>query len=140
MIEKLKSKDLEEAAEVYIKGLSMEKPEGYATLKETVNKLRKINCLVHKSKNEIDGLVTFKEDKNSITIDFICSLRLRKGIGKKLMKELISYSKRNKINIICSTVSSKDKRVIKFYDSLGFKKYGKYHKNKLLLYKIKLNL
>ena len=53
MIEKLKSKDLEEAAEVYIKGLSMEKPEGYATLKETVNKLRKINCFLFSIAQEI---------------------------------------------------------------------------------------
>lgn len=140
MIEKLKRKDIEETAKVYIKGLSMEKPKGYSTLKETINNLKKLNCFVHKSKKKIDGLITFKKRKDNITIDFICSLKLRKGIGRKLMNKLIRYSIDNKVNIIYSNVSNKDKRVLKFYDSLGFKKYGKFHRNKLLLYKIKLNL
>lgn len=139
MIEKLKGKDIEETAKVYIKGLSMEKPKGYATLKETINNLKKLKCFIHKSKNKIDGLVTFKKRGDKIIIDFICAIKLRKGIGKELMNKLIKYSIKNKINVLYSTVSSKDKRVLKFYDFFGFKKYGEYYKNKLLLYKIKWN-
>ena len=36
MIEKLKLKDVREAAKVYNKGLQMEIPKGYATLDETI--------------------------------------------------------------------------------------------------------
>jgi GNAT superfamily N-acetyltransferase len=140
MIEKLKNKDIEEAAKAYLKGLSMEKPKGYSTLKETINDLRKLDCFVHKSRGKIDGLITFKKRGKSIILDFICSMKLRKGIGKQLMNKLILYSKRNKIRIIYSNVSGRDKRVIKFYDKIGFIKYGKCRKNNLLLYKIKLNL
>lgn len=141
MIKKLKIKDMKETARIYNKGLQMEIPKGYATLEETIKELKKINCFVHKSKNKIDGLITFKKRKDGIVIDFICSLKLRKGIGKELINKLIVYSINNKINNIYSNVSNKDKRVLKFYDSLGFKKYGEYYENKnLLLYKIKLNL
>ena len=140
MIEKLKKKNIEKAAKVYIKGLSMEKPKGYATLKETINDLGKLNCFVHKSKGKINGLITFKKIKNKAILNFICSLKLRRGIGKRLMKRVIKYSIKNNINYIYSRVSSKDKRVLKFYDSLGFKKYGEQNKNNLLLYKIKLKL
>ena len=119
----------------------MENPKGYATLKETANNLKKLGCFIHKSNNKIDGLITFRKRGNNIILDFICSLKLRKGIGSKLINKLTAYSLSKKINSIYSNVSGKDKRVIKFYHSLGFKKYGeKRSKRGLLLYKIKLSL
>jgi hypothetical protein len=140
MIEKLNKRDLEEAAKIYIKGLSMEKPKGYATLKETISDLKKLNCFIHKTENKIDGLITFNIENKEIIICFICAIKIRKGIGKKLMKRLAVYSLKNKIETIKCIVSSRDKRALGFYQSLGFKKYDKYFKRKnFLLYKIQIN-
>lgn len=140
MIESLEKKDITQTAKVYNKCLSMEIPRGKSTLEETKKKLRKIGCLVYKEKGKIQGLITFKKIKNSINLEFICSLKLRKGIGKSLMKELARIALNNKSGLIYSTVSTKDKRVMKFYNYCGFKKYGQYEskiRKKFILNKIK---
>ena len=137
MIEKLNKKDIRKAALVYKNGISLEIPKGNMQLKECIERLKNIECFVYKNK-KIEGLVSFELIKPVIRLDFICSLKLRKGIGKKLIKKLADYALRKKIKLIYSNVSSKDKRALSFYKYLGFKKYGKYYANKnFLLYKIK---
>ncbi len=139
MIEKLKQKDIIEAAKVYNKGLQMEIPKGYATLNETIKHLKEVRTFVYKENQKIKGLISFKEkSKGKIQMDFICVLVLRKGIGKKLMKKLADFAVKEKINFIYSNVSSKDKRVMNFYENCGFKIYGKYFSGKtFMLYRIK---
>lgn len=139
MIEKLKKKDIVEAAKVFNKGLSMEIPKGYATLDETTALLNKIHTFVHKTNSKIDGLLSFEyKNKDKIKIKFICALNLRKGIGKKLIKKLVNFALRKRIKFIYSNVSTKDKRVMKFYESCGFKKYGQYYARKdFLLHRVK---
>ena len=61
MIEKLKQKDLKEAAIVYNKGLQMEIPKGYATLNETIKHLKEVHTFVYKEDKKIKGLISFKE-------------------------------------------------------------------------------
>ena len=137
MIKKLNKKDIKKAALVYQKGLSLEIPKGNMQLKECIERLKNIECFIYKNK-KIEGLISFELIKSVIRLDFICSLKLRKGIGKKLMKKLADYALRKKIKFIYSNVSSKDKIALKFYKYCGFKKYGKYFANKnFLLYKIK---
>lgn len=125
-IEKLKRKDIAQAAKVYNKGLSMEIPPGKATLEETKITLRKVKCFVYKEKRKIQGLITFTKTGNSIIVEFICSLKLRKGIGRNLMIKMANSALKENVKTVYSNVSSKDKRVINFYDSCGFKKYGQY--------------
>ncbi len=139
MIEKLKQKDVKEAAKVYNKGLQMEIPKGYATLDETIKHLKEVRTFVYKENKKIKGLISFKpKDKNKIKLDFICALVLRKGIGKKLMIKLADFSIKEKIEFIYSNVSSKDKRVMNFYENCGFKIYRRYFSGKnFMLYRIK---
>lgn len=139
MIEELKSKDIEEAMKVYYKGLRMEIPRGNAKLNEIKKHLEEVHTFVYKEKQEIKGLISFRlKEKDKIKIDFICALILRKGIGKSLMKKLADYSIKEKIDFICSNVSSKDKRVMKFYEYCGFKVYERYFSRRnFMLYRIK---
>ncbi len=139
MIERLKKKDIKEAAKVYYKGLQMETPKGRATFDKIIKHLQEVSLFVYKEKGKIKGLVSFTfKEKDKIKMDFICTFELRKGIGKKLMKKLAEFAIRHKVEFIYSNVSSQDKRVIKFYESLGFKKYGRYFVNKnFMLYRIK---
>lgn len=139
MIEKLKKKDIVEAAKVYNKGLRMEIPKGHNTLNYTKKYLKEIYCFVYKENNKILGLVSFKfKTKDKIQMDFICAIKLRKGIGKKLIIKLKEFAVNNKVKMIYSNVSSKDKRVLEFYKNCGFKTYSKYYANKsFMLYRIK---
>ncbi|MFH1917623.1 MAG: GNAT family N-acetyltransferase [Nanoarchaeota archaeon] len=139
MIEKLKQKDVREAAIVYNKGLQMEIPKGYSTLDETIKHLKEVRTFVYKENQKIKGLISFKEkSKDKIRIDFICALVLRKGIGKKLMKKLADFSIKENTDFIYSNVSSKDKKVMNFYENCGFKIYGRYFSGKtFMLYRIK---
>lgn len=117
----------------------METPKGRATFDKVIKHLEEVSLFVYKEKRKIKGLISFTfKEKGKIKIDFICTLRLRKGIGKKLMKKLAEFAIKHNVKFIYSNVSSQDKRVIKFYESLGFKKYGKYFANKnFMLYRIK---
>ncbi len=138
MIEKLKNKDLKKAAKVYNKGLKMEIPPGSSTIQETIDHLKKELTFVYKENNKIEGLVTFNLKNKEIRMRFICAMKLRKGIGKKLMKKLVDFSTKNKVKMIYSNVSLKDKRVLEFYNFLGFKKYQSYYSNRnFKLYRIK---
>lgn len=139
MIEKLKRKDVEEAARVYNKGLQMEIPSGYSTLNESINHLKKLNTFVYKERNKIRGLISFtSKNKDKIKIDFICAIKPRKGIGKKLINELADFSLKNNIQWIYTAMSSKDKRAMSFYKNCGFKKNGKYSSyQNLTLYRIR---
>ncbi|MFH1365192.1 MAG: GNAT family N-acetyltransferase [archaeon] len=140
MIEKLKKKNIKKAAKIYYAGIKMEIPPGRSSLEEIIKKLNKVETFVYKKKNQINGLVSFVIGKNKVKIDFICAMKLRKGVGKKLIKHLAIFSLRKKIKYIYSNVSSKDKRVIEFYDFCGFKRYGEKKiklKKKFILYRIK---
>lgn len=141
MIENLTEKDISEAARVYNRGILMQVPKGYSTLNETIQVLKNKKCFIYKINNKIVGLVVFDyiiSLKRKIKIDFICVLKLRKGIGRKLIKRLVDFSLKNKVQFIYSNVSSKDKRVMQFYEYCGFKKYGKYYASKnFLLYRIR---
>jgi len=108
------------------------------TAKEIKFRLKEFDTFICTESNKIIGLLTFtfKKDGN-IDIVFICSMVLRKKIGTKLMHRLAKYTIANKINNIYSNVSSKDKRVMNFYDHCGFKRVGKYFDTGLLLYKVK---
>jgi N-acetylglutamate synthase-like GNAT family acetyltransferase len=140
VIEKLKLKDIKEAAIVYNKGLQMEIPKGPKyKLKHLIKVISKPKIFVFKEKDKIKVFVSFKmKNKENVKMDFICVTKLRRGIGKKLMKKLAEYSLKNKIRYIYSNVSSKDKRVMGFYEKMGFEKYQKYYANKdFMLYRIK---
>lgn len=140
MIEKLKKREVIEAAKVYSKGLSMEIPKGRCRLHKLITILDKeVECFVHKTNNKIDGLISFEfNGKSKIKVDFICALKLRKGIGKRLMKKLANYCLRRNIKSIYSNVSTKDKKVMSFYKYCGFKKYGQYYAGKdFLLNRVK---
>jgi len=117
-IEQLKKSDLTKAAKVYNKCLFMQNPPGKANLDETKKILSKIKCLVYKENRKIIGLITYKENKNKIALDFICSLKKRKGIASALLKKVIEEGKP-----IFSSVSTNDKRVLNFYKKFGFRKY-----------------
>ena len=138
-IGKLKKKDIDEAVKVYLKGLSMEIPKGYSTKEDAKRKLNGINSFVYKEGGKILGLITFTlEYKKKIKINFICAIKPRKRIGKKLMKKLAKFAIKNKIKMIQSTMSSKDKRATNFYEKCGFRKYGKDISNNFVLYRIKV--
>ncbi|MBM3206737.1 MAG: GNAT family N-acetyltransferase [Candidatus Staskawiczbacteria bacterium] len=139
MIEKLKEEDVREAAIVYNRGLQMEIPKGYSTLDETIKHFKEVRTFVYKENQKIKGLISFKEkSKGKIKIDFICALILRKGIGKKLMMKLADFTIKENIDFVYSNVSSKDKRVMNFYENCGFKIYGRYFSGKtFMLYRIK---
>ena len=138
MIEKLKKKDIQEAEKVYNKGLLMEIPPGHPSKEAVLKELKENYIFIHKENNKIKGLISFRIlSNNKIRIDFICSIILRKGIGKKLMKKLADFSIRKKIKLIITAESSKDKRARNFYKNCGFKKYGECNSNNLKLYRIK---
>lgn len=140
-LEKLKKKDIKEAAKVYQKGLSMEIPKGYCNLDKLIKVLDKeVLGYVYKIKNKIKGLVSFYfNGKDRIVIDFICALIQRKGIGTKLMKKLANLALKKKVRYIYSTVLTKDKKVMAFYKNCGFKKYKQYYAKKdFLLYGVKV--
>ena len=139
MIEKLKRKDIQKAAKVYNKGLQMEIPPGFSTLDETLKKLETRHVFVYKDDGKINGLISFTLKSNDkIKIDFICAMKPRKGIGKKLMNKLVDFSIKNKIELIFTSASSIDKRALNFYESCGFEKFGKYRSyQNLVLYRIK---
>ena len=139
MIELLKKTDIEEAAKVFNHGLQMEIPKGYATLDETIERLKNVITFVYKENQKIKGLISFGfKEKGKIKVDFICALALRKGIGTILMEKLADFSIKNNIIFIYSRISSKDKRAIKFYGHCGFKKYGEHAVAKdFMLYKVK---
>ena len=141
MIEKLKNKDIKESAQVFVKGLSMQKPKPLS--KPNVNERMDIlksegTCFIYKYKRKIIGLAYFNVKKANIKIRFICSLKKRKGIGSSLIKEVTLFAVKNKISLIYSTVSSEDERVIRFYDFCGFKRYNIYKASgNFTLYRIK---
>lgn len=132
-IESLKSEEVDEAARVYVKGISMEIPPGSATMEGTRVILKKMYCFVHKTGGCIDGVVTFRHRDESIDINFICALTLRRGIGKALMERVAAFGLDKNVDYIYSTVSSEDERVMKFYDYCGFKKYDEYFEKEVLL-------
>lgn len=70
---------------------------------------------------------------------FIGVLTPGRGIGKKLMDHLIEFAKTNNIQKIISTVSTKDKRAMGFYNSFNFKKFDEDNINSnFIINKIKL--
>ena len=94
---------------------------------------------MYKEDKKIIGILSFAHKKgNKIRIEFIYSNKLRKGIGKKLIKKLANYALKNRIGFIYTSVSSNDERAINFYRNCGFKFNGKYHSYRnMILYRIK---
>ena len=140
MIEKLRKSDIPLAAKVYRKGLSMEIPKGDCKLSKSIDVItNETECYVYKKENKIYGLLSFyHKTKNKIAIDFICALKSRLGIGTNLMRMLAKYCIKHNIKYIYSNVSSRDDRVIKFYEACGFRKYSYYYATKkFLLYRVK---
>lgn len=139
MIEKLKEKDIKETAKIHNKGLRMQIPKGHSSLDKTIKNLKKVHVFVYKENKKIKGVILFKlKQKNKITINFICALTTRRGIGKKLIKKLVNFPVKEKIEFIYSNVSSKDERAMNFYKKCGFKIYKKcFLEKNFMLYKIK---
>jgi ribosomal protein S18 acetylase RimI-like enzyme len=126
MIEELQAKDIKQVADVYVRGLAEQNPPGEKISPEQAEeKLRHKSCLVYKTGGVIEGLLLFSiSDPRTITIDFICSLKHRRGVGSELLRYLAEHSGKEGIKYIHSTVSTWDKRAMDFYKHCGFKKYG----------------
>ena len=121
----LQISDIDEAARVFQQGLHREVPRGHEPLPLIRSNLRKYVCFVFKENGKIEGLVWFKQMRNHITLEFICSRKLRRGIGYKLMLSVVKYAAQRKISRIWSGVSLRDKRASEFYHSLGFRNQKK---------------
>ena len=141
MIEKLNKKDIGEAAKFYNQGLLTQIPKWKSTLKNNLKKLNETNVFVYKEKNKIKGIVVFEIFENKkLKLDFIYASEMRKGIGRKVIEKVVKLTLKNKVKEIFSEVSHKDKRVMKFYENCGFKKYGEHKVDKrftLILVKTK---
>ncbi len=125
-LEKLKPSDMEEAVTLFQNGLAMEIPQGKMEKNVIAEELSKTTCLVHRSNKGIDGLANFRHNRsNSITILFICTSKPGNGIGTTLMHKIASMAIAQKAPWIYSGVSSRDKRAMRFYHSLGFRPYRK---------------
>lgn len=141
MIGKVKEQDIITTARIYQRGLLMQNPPSKSNLEETLKNIRENKCFIYKEEKNIVGLILFKKTKDSITLKFIHATKLRKGIASNLLKKVIAIAKKEKVETIYSSVSSIDKRVLKFYKKFGFTTYAKfYSKNKTPIYKIKLSI
>ena len=92
---------------------------------EILKLLNRSTTFVYRKGKIIGGFVTFTEN-GSLHIEFICTDKLRKGIGSLLMVKVAKYAISNRIPKVVSTVSSTDKRAVGFYKSAGFKLTGMY--------------
>jgi L-amino acid N-acyltransferase YncA len=126
MIEKLKESDLNEIVKIYIQGVQEQIPPGDIPIEKAQERFQKFQTFVYKEEDKILGLVLFDTLEKEVELLFIYAVEPRKGIGRKLMDELINYAVENKRESIISTVSTIDDRVMKFYESCGFEKYGEY--------------
>lgn len=125
MIEELQPRDIKQAVDVYIQGLAKQNPpEESVPPEQAEEKLRRKSCLVYKTDGTIEGLLLFSSSDRSVTIDFICSLKHREGVGSELIRYLAEHRGKADIKYIYSTVSTWDKRAMVFYKHCGFKKYG----------------
>ena len=69
----------------------------------------------------------FKEEKYGYIAEVWVEEEFRgKGIGKKLLKEIIKWFKEKGIRWIRTDVLQKNKNAIKFYEKFGFKEFCKY--------------
>jgi L-amino acid N-acyltransferase YncA len=137
-ITRLTSNDIESASDVYIQGLKMETPPGTANKEDIIRYLNETHCYIAKENNHIYGLVSFLVIDNNIVIDFICSIKQRCGIAKKLMQKVANYAKNHNYIEIQSTVSSINPSALKFYEKLGFKTYGFCSIDNIQIKKIKI--
>lgn len=120
--------DIKQVAKLYIEGAKKQDPPSTFKFDYIINLLRHTKCLVHKTKNKIDGILVFELKRlifKKIEMTFIYAKTPRKGIGAKLVIALADYAIYNRRKKIYSAVSVDDKTAYSFYDSLGFKKYGK---------------
>ena len=121
-IERLRKSDMKVAIKLFQKGLSLEVPPGKIEASAIKKELESTICYVHKTGNELDGLVNFKlNNSQNIRLMFICTTKLRKGIGSKLVSKVVAFGVKNRARWIYSYVSLKDKRAVNFYHSLGFR-------------------
>lgn len=126
MIERLRKRDLNEAARVFFEGMLLEKPPGRGTLSSIETHLRECIVFVDKEKGRIVGLISGREIAKGLRITFICALRQRCGIGSALMRRIAQYCVRKRIRFVYSNVSLQDERALRFYEKCGFKVYGRY--------------
>jgi len=128
MIERLKKKDIPEAISLYQK-LAKEQIPSMDMDHECVSEKLFVNvCYVYKNeKGEIAGLVAFNCDPNYhlAELEFIGSSEKKKGIATNLIRKVAENINKSEVYEIYAEVSSKDKRAMKFYKSLGFKKHDK---------------
>ncbi len=67
--------------------------------------------------------IKYKVDGTGEIVDLIISEKARgKGVGTELIKEFLNISKKQGINEITLTTPKENKKAIKFYERLGFKK------------------
>lgn len=115
------NREFEEAVAVFQQGLMMENPPGPAPREIVEGNLKEYKTLVHKNENEnINGLLTFEENKNEVSMFFLCAIEPRRGIGTRLLRKLSKYCLRNNKKTIYSTVSAIDEGAKKFYYRSGF--------------------
>lgn len=92
-------------------------------------------AIVLKENDELIGNISFDEvdliHRNATLGIFIgCEEKRGKGYGKEAIKLLLEYGFNNlNLNNIMLNVYSFNKRAIKVYESLGFKKFGTRHKS-----------
>ncbi len=67
--------------------------------------------------------IKYRVDRTGEILDLIVSKNARgKGVGTELIKEFLNISKKQGINEITLTTPKENKKAIKFYEKLGFKK------------------
>jgi hypothetical protein len=134
-IEKLEEKDVGTAAKVYLKGLQSQNPPSSRKLDGIKKELAGLNCYVHKTNDEIDGLVSFSSHGKKIDMNFICSFK--KGVGTQLMNTLADIAEQENIQEVNSIVSAYDEKAIGLYEKCGFTYEGEKNDKGVLLFNIK---
>ena len=99
--------------------------KGKEYLKQTVDR----QTLVAKDLNKLIGFCACvkSEEKNQLQAIYILPEYQRKGIGKQLWKEALDFFDKEKDTFV--EVAEYNSSAIKFYESLGFKDYGKRIRN-----------
>ena len=133
----LSKENLEQAAQIYAKGLLMEKPPGSAEPLEELTKSLELHLQVTLGTKDnrviwlamrhhtVKGLLDFLQHPTDLFVRFICAIPPRQGTGTWLLHQLAQYAVQHRIDSVKATVSSLDSRAQQFYfQHLGFQKVG----------------